>query len=108
MYVIKDQAGILDTETGLPLMELYYQATGSKVATVSLMSAFAFCMFACACANITSSSRQLWAASRDDCYPLSRYWKQIHPKWNMPLYAVCLTGTLTSVCLDFSSSAAKM
>ncbi|KAK5559199.1 hypothetical protein LTR46_002241 [Exophiala xenobiotica] len=97
MYVISDLDAVLGTETGLPLMGLYFQATGSKAATVVLMSAFAICMFGAACANITSSSRQMWAASRDNCYPFSRYWKQIHPKWHMPFNVVCLTGTLVSL-----------
>ncbi|KIW11193.1 hypothetical protein PV08_10493 [Exophiala spinifera] len=97
MYVITDLDAVLNTDTGLPLMELYYQATGSKAATVVLMSAFAVCMFGAACANITSSSRQMWAASRDNCYPFSKYWKQIHPKWHMPRNVVCLTGTLVSL-----------
>jgi hypothetical protein len=100
MYVISDLDAVLGTETGLPLMGLYFQATGSKAATVVLMSAFAICMFGAACANITSSSRQMWAASRDNCYPFSRYWKQIHPKWHMPFNVVCLTGTLVSVSLN--------
>lgn len=78
-------------------MELYYQATGSKAATVALMIAFALCMFGAACANITSSSRLMWAASRDNCYPFSKYWKQIHTRWNMPFNVVCLTGTFTTV-----------
>ncbi|EXJ80647.1 hypothetical protein A1O3_06931 [Capronia epimyces CBS 606.96] len=95
MYVMTDLDAVLNTDTGLPLMELYLQATGSKAATVALMSAFAICMFGAACANITSSSRQMWAASRDNCFPFSKYWSQLHPRRQMPLNVVCVTGTLT-------------
>lgn len=98
-FVITDYEAVLNTPTGLPLIEVYYQATGSKAGTSVLMVAFAICFFGCATANITSSSRQMWAASRDNCFPFSRYWKQVHPRWQMPMNAACLSGTLVTVCI---------
>ncbi|KAL5092270.1 hypothetical protein Trisim1_002157 [Trichoderma cf. simile WF8] len=96
-FVITDFEAVLTTPTGLPLIEVYYQATGSKVATSILMTAFAVCFFGCATANITTSSRQMWSACRDDCFPFSKYWKQIHPRWQMPVNACCLSGTLVTL-----------
>ncbi|KIW10678.1 hypothetical protein PV08_11642 [Exophiala spinifera] len=96
-FVITDFERVITTPTGLPLIEVYYQATGSKAGTTILMLAFALCFFGCATANITSSSRQMWSASRDNCFPLSRYWKQVHPRWQMPLNAACLSGTLVTL-----------
>lgn len=101
-FVITDFESVITTPTGLPLIEVYYQATGSKAGTSVLMTAFAICFFGCATANITSSSRQMWAASRDNCFPLSKYWKQVHPRWQMPVNAACLSGTLVSVGTQFS------
>ena len=97
MYVIRDPAGIVNPKSGFPLIELYYQATGSKAATVVLLTAFAFCLFGSAVANITGSSRQIWAASRDQCYPLSKWWTKVDPRSNMPLNAACLTGAFVTV-----------
>lgn len=96
-FVITDFDAVISTRTGLPLVEVYYQATGSKAGTTVLMLGFALCFFGCAAANITSSSRQMWAASRDDCFPLSRIWRQVHPRFNMPFNAAILSGTLVSV-----------
>ncbi|MBV36906.1 MAG: hypothetical protein CMP47_15870 [Rickettsiales bacterium] len=96
-FVITDFNSVIATPTGLPLIEVYYQATGSKAGTSILMVAFAICFFGCATANITSSSRQMWSASRDDCFPLSRYWKQVHPRWEMPFNAACLSGVLVTL-----------
>ncbi|KIX04567.1 uncharacterized protein Z518_05437 [Rhinocladiella mackenziei CBS 650.93] len=96
-FVITDFEQVISTPTGLPLIEVYYQATGSKAGTSVLMVAFAICFFGCATANITSSSRQMWAASRDNCFPFSRYWKQVHPRWQMPVNAACLSGTLVTL-----------
>jgi choline transport protein len=95
--VITDFEKVITTPTGLPLIEVYYQATGSKAGTSVLMVAFAICFFGCATASVTSASRQMWSASRDDCFPLAKYWKQVHPRWQMPVNAACLEGTLVSV-----------
>ncbi|KAI1630202.1 amino acid/polyamine transporter I [Exophiala viscosa] len=96
-FVITDFERVISTPTGLPLIEVYYQATGSKAATSILMVMFAICFFGCATASITSSSRQMWSACRDDCFPLSRYWKQVHPRWQMPMNAALLCGTLVTL-----------
>lgn len=96
-FVITDFDAVISTRTGLPIVEAYYQATGSKAGTVVLMAGFALCFFGCACANITSSSRQMWSASRDNCFPLSRWWKQVHPRFNMPFNAACASGTFVTV-----------
>lgn len=47
IYSITDLEAVLNTVTGLPLIEIYFQATGSRVAASVLLSAFAFCFFGC-------------------------------------------------------------
>lgn len=51
MYSISDIHAVLNTKTGLPLFEIYYQGTGSKAAASVLMAIFAFCFFANLVAN---------------------------------------------------------
>lgn len=88
---------VIAPPSGLPLIEIYYQATGSKAATIALLGAFAFCMFGCATANVAGSSRQIWAASRDSAFPGSRWWSQISPRFQMPLNAAVLSGIVPMV-----------
>ncbi|CAG9952963.1 unnamed protein product [Clonostachys rosea f. rosea IK726] len=90
MFVVKDMDAILNAPSGLPLIQLYHQATGSRTITFGLMVAFTVCFFACAVAIITGSSRTLWSAARDDCFPRSDLWKQISPRFEMPMNAVLL------------------
>lgn len=47
IYAITDIDAVLGTVTGLPLIEIYFQATGSRVAASVLLSAFTFCFFGC-------------------------------------------------------------
>lgn len=48
---ITDVQAVINTVTGLPLLEIYYQGTGSKTGATVLMALFAFCFYGCAVAN---------------------------------------------------------
>jgi choline transport protein len=51
MYAITDMDAVLNTPSGVPLIEIYYQSTKSKVASSVLLALFAFCFFGCTVAN---------------------------------------------------------
>ena len=51
MYAITDVQAVLDTPSGIPLIEIYYQSTKSKGASSVLLALFAFCFFGCTVAN---------------------------------------------------------
>ncbi|KAF4612836.1 hypothetical protein G7Y89_g15538 [Cudoniella acicularis] len=95
MFSIIDLDSVLTTATGLPLIEIYYQGTGSKAAASFLMALFAFCFFGCLVA--TTSSRALWAVSRDGAFPFSRLWSRVNRRFKMPMNAMILSGTCISL-----------
>lgn len=45
----------------------------------------------------TTSSRTLWAISRDGALPYSKFWMRISKRWLMPVNAMCLSATMASV-----------
>lgn len=47
MYSISSLPDVLSTPTGLPLLEIYSQGTGSKSGASVLLALFAFCFFGC-------------------------------------------------------------
>ena len=51
MYSVKDLNAVLNSVTGLPLIDVYFQGTKSTVAASILLSVFAFCFFGCLVAN---------------------------------------------------------
>ncbi|KAJ5223075.1 uncharacterized protein N7469_009315 [Penicillium citrinum] len=71
MYAITDVEAVLNTPSGLPLIEIYYQSTQSKSAASILLALFAFCFFGCSVAN--------------------------DPTFQIPLNALCLSGTVISL-----------
>ncbi|KAF5025869.1 hypothetical protein F66182_2051 [Fusarium sp. NRRL 66182] len=95
MYATSDVAAVLNTATGLPLFEIYFQGTGSRPAASILMALFAFCFFANLVANgkSTTSSRTLWAVSRDGALPYSHFWERVHPTFEVPVNALLLSAS---------------
>lgn len=63
MYSITDLQAVLNTPTGIPLLEIYLQGTGSKVAASILLAVFAFCFFGCLTASGKNSAFLTVAAS---------------------------------------------
>jgi len=55
MFAIVDVEAVIGTATGLPLIEIYYQGTGSKAGASVLMALFAFCFFGCLAGNGTQA-----------------------------------------------------
>lgn len=117
MNAITNIDAVLNSPTGVPLIQIYYQSTGSKAASSILLALFAFCFFGCtvgngkfiastddsgsliSCFSGTTCSRTIWAVSRDDMLPFSRVWAIVNTHFKIPLNALCLTGTVVSVSL---------
>ncbi|KEF63234.1 uncharacterized protein A1O9_01211 [Exophiala aquamarina CBS 119918] len=60
---------------------------GAFALTVPLLVLAFFCGVGCT----TAASRCTWAFARDGAIPGSRYWKQVHPKLDVPLNAMMLS-----------------
>lgn len=97
VYSITDFAAVLSTPTGLPLIEIYYQGLGSKAGATVLTALFAFCFFGCLVGNATTSSRTLWAVSRDGALPYSKYWMRVNRTFKMPMNAMILSACCITV-----------
>jgi choline transport protein len=79
----------------LPIIEVYYQATGSRAATNLFVFMFIFIIFVSFFNIFASVSRLVWAFSRDDGLPYSQFFAKVHPEFRMPINALCLVA----ICL---------
>lgn len=76
----------------LPILQVYYQATGSRWATNLFVSMLAI-IFIIAYFNVFASvSRLLWAFSRDNGLPFSNVFARIHPTLRLPINSLILLG----------------
>lgn len=105
-FSISDLKGVTGSTTGVPILELYYQATRRFGGTVGLHILFLLTGFGClvACRKLsyllfitiaegayldTWQARLAWSFSRDRGLPGSRWWSVVHST----------TGLLTCVWL---------
>jgi amino acid transporter len=81
--------------SALPIIQVFYQATGSKGATNFFVVMFIIIAIIAFFNIFASVSRLAWAFARDRGLPFSKTFSYVHPTLKMPLNALILIG----VCL---------
>jgi choline transport protein len=77
LFMVGDTSKVLSSPTGLPIIEVYYEATGSKHAT-NLFVVIVLIIMVIAPFNIYASvSRLTWAFSRDNGLPFSKFFATV-------------------------------
>ncbi|CAG8886263.1 unnamed protein product [Penicillium egyptiacum] len=98
MYCMTDFDAIVNTETGVPLLELFYLALRkSKVGAIIMMSCLIVAWTFALVALHAYQSRICWSFSRDNGLPFSRLWSRVHPTLNIPLNALVLCASLSAI-----------
>jgi len=69
LYCMGSLEDALNTPTGLPLLAIFYAATGSKSAATAMMCGMLMITLAANLASIASTSRLTWAWARDKGLP---------------------------------------
>ncbi len=64
--------------------------------------------FLCALAAMTSTSRMVFAFSRDGGLPGSRLWRHVSPRWRTPVAAIWLTAVLSTAATLYSPAFAAL
>jgi choline transport protein len=80
LYCLGDYTQVLESPTGLPFIEVVYEATKSKAATNTLV---VFVLLVCIVGNfsiIASVSRLMWAFARDKGLPYSEFFSYVRHK----------------------------
>ncbi|KAF2860049.1 amino acid transporter [Piedraia hortae CBS 480.64] len=109
LFAITDvEKQIINAENNVPVLFIIYSATNSKAGTCILGTVLLILGFFCAVTTVASSSRQIWAFSRDHGLPFASVIRQVHPKWEIPLNAllICLAISLLLGAIRFGSNVA--
>lgn len=108
MYSVQDWTALATTSTGLPLAELFYQATSTVGGAFALTFMIWIALGPCMIGSQLSTGRVLWAFSRDGALPLSSTWSRVNARLAMPLNAqLCVTAIVAALgCLYLGSSTA--
>jgi amino acid transporter len=77
LYTIGNVNAVTNTPTGLPIIEVYYQATQSVATTNVLILAIASVIFVALFNVLASASRLTWAFARDRGLPFSSFFSKV-------------------------------
>ncbi|KAK6524818.1 hypothetical protein TWF281_011716 [Arthrobotrys megalospora] len=95
-YTVIDINAIIDSDLGQPFAAYCLQVLPYKT-SVAVTALTIVCAFSMGQGCMVAASRVTYAYARDDCFPFSRYWKQVHPVTKTPVMAVwfnCVIGIL--------------
>lgn len=86
-FNLNDFQTLINTPTGVPILELYYQALGNKAGAIALESLVLTTGIGCQIACHTWQSRLCWSFARDSGIPGHRWLSKIHPTLDVPFVA---------------------
>ncbi|CAH0033152.1 unnamed protein product [Clonostachys rhizophaga] len=100
-FCIRDIDAVLATTTGVPSLEIFYQATRSKAVSIFLLSIMLYLACAAVIGSQQTANRLIWAFARDGALPYSNQRK-------VPVKAALLCWFIVAVlgCVYLGSSTA--
>ncbi|KAG2362151.1 amino acid/polyamine transporter I [Suillus spraguei] len=102
-YATHSVPEILQSELALPIGQVFLNVLGKK-GTLALWCCITYL---CGCSQAIDASRVVFAFSRDNALPGSRWWKRINRTTQTPVNAVWFAMVLSAICgtLVFSTEA---
>ncbi|KAL6716802.1 hypothetical protein ACLMJK_004714 [Lecanora helva] len=89
-FCIGDIETISSSPTGVPLIQIFYDSTGSVVGACFLLSLIVVIILFCSNALLAEGSRSLYAFARDHGLPFSRFFATVNEERGVPIYAILL------------------
>lgn len=108
MYSVQDYSSLASTQTGLPLAEIFRQATQTRGGAFALTFMLWVALGPCMLGSQLSTGRVFWAFARDGGLPFSRIWAKVNPHFETPFNAQLCVGIITALlgCIYLGSSTA--
>ncbi|CAE6451892.1 unnamed protein product [Rhizoctonia solani] len=108
VFSITDFEAVTGSATGVPILELYHQATGSLAGAIGLHVLFLLTGFGCLIGCHSWQARLAWTFSRDNGLPGSRWWSVVNITTGVPLNAHLMSCVWVALlgCLFIASSTA--
>ncbi|KAK7687575.1 hypothetical protein QCA50_009463 [Cerrena zonata] len=78
---------LLNSNTGVPIMDIFYQALQSKAGAIVLEVLILLTAIGCNIASHTWQARLCWSFARDEGLPGSRYWSKVNKRTGVPVAA---------------------
>jgi amino acid permease (GABA permease) len=108
LFVLPNIQMLLDVSNSQPIGLLFQTVTESKAGGFGLLLIILGILFFAGIGALTAASRCTYAFARDGAIPGYRLWKKVHPKLDVPIWAIFLSTAVDCIlgCIYFGSSAA--
>lgn len=109
MYSVQDYSSLASTQTGLPLAEIFRQATQTRGGAFALTFMLWVALGPCMLGSQLSTGRVFWAFARDGGLPnMQSSWAKVNPHFETPFNAQLCVGIITALlgCIYLGSSTA--
>jgi amino acid transporter len=97
-YTVVDIDLVLDSELGQPFAAYLMQCMSQKM-TLAILALTIIAGFSMGQGCMIAASRVTFAYARDDCFPLSKYWKRVNRHTQTPANAVWFNCAIGILCL---------
>lgn len=97
LFCASSLPSMLHTPTGFPFMQIYLDATKSRIGATLLSVPVMLIAIAAAVAGTASTSRTLWAFARDGAVPFDRQIKAVSPTKQVPVLAVVMVSVMQAL-----------
>ncbi|OGM50766.1 choline transport protein [Aspergillus bombycis] len=97
LFCMGDIDKALNTPTGYPFIEIFYQATDSVSGALGMSSVLLIIAVCSVIGMLAATSRQFWSFARDRAVPGWRLWSKVSSRTYTPTYSILLT--MTVACL---------
>ncbi|KAK6454704.1 amino acid permease-domain-containing protein [Scheffersomyces xylosifermentans] len=107
-FSIKDLESIYNSNTGVPIMDIFYQVVNNKAGAVCLEVLILLTAIGCNIASHTWQARLCWSFARDNGLPGSTYWAKVNPRTGVPVNAHLMSCAWCAVigCIYMGSTTA--
>ncbi|CAN6674933.1 choline transport protein [Trichomonascus vanleenenianus] len=107
-FSIRNLDAILQSTTGVPILDIFYQSLGSVPGALCLEALIVLTAMGCNIASHTWQARLSWSFSRDHGLPGSKWWSKVDPKLGVPFNAHAMACTWCAIvgCLYMASTTA--
>lgn len=79
LFCLEDVDAALNSATGYPFMEIFYQATDSVSGALGMTSILLIIAICSVIGMLAATSRQFWSFARDRAVPGWRIWSKVFP-----------------------------
>ncbi|KAA8616651.1 PotE Amino acid transporter [Pyrenophora tritici-repentis] len=97
-YTVVDVGAVLQSDLGQPFAAYLMQCMSKKL-TLAILAMTVMAAFSMGQGCMIAASRVTFAYARDDCFPLSKYWKRVNKHTQTPVNAVWFNCAIGICCL---------